>query len=167
MDDVDTLTNLSSPIMPSHPGAKSAFWKRHVEAWQSSELSQRAYAKHHQLSSTSFAYWKRKLALNQGGSKSTFVSVKVATVTATPVRLTHPNGFMIECQAGTDVTWLQALMGGKSCVLIRSYPKSFYIVCLSTSANPLMASQPLSSWTCNKALSLNTFMFLSTGDVTA
>jgi hypothetical protein len=59
MDHADAPNHLSSPMMPSHPDAKFAFWKRHIEAWQSSALSQRAYANHYQLSSTSFAYWKR------------------------------------------------------------------------------------------------------------
>ncbi|MFT5209400.1 MAG: hypothetical protein ACI9CE_001122 [Flavobacterium sp.] len=63
MDHVDPLTNLSSPVMPGHPGAKFAFWKRHIEAWQSTTLSQRAYVKHHQLAPTSFTYWSVSLRL--------------------------------------------------------------------------------------------------------
>jgi hypothetical protein len=33
------------------------------------------------------------------------------TATRRPVRLIHPGGLVIECQAGTDVSWLQSLMG--------------------------------------------------------
>ena len=109
---VDSQTDLSNPMLHSHPGAKLAYWKQHVEAWQKSGLSQRAYGLKHNLALSSFSYWQRKLNPGHRASKSQFASVKVSPVqTTTPVRLVHPNGFVIECSAGTDVVWLQSLMG--------------------------------------------------------
>jgi len=112
MDPVNTQLDPSAPILPRHPDANSAHWKRHVKAWQTSGLSQRAYARKHDLTLSSFYYWQRKFNPSRQVSKSRFASVKVTPApTTTSVRLVHPSGFVIECPVGTDVAWLQSLMG--------------------------------------------------------
>jgi len=101
-----------SPSLLSHAGAKHAHWKRHVEAWQGSGLSQRAYAQQHNLVFTRFVYWKNKLQPNHRVSRKSFAAVKLDPVQSSmPVRLILPTGLIIECQAGTDVVWLRSLMG--------------------------------------------------------
>jgi hypothetical protein len=42
--------------------------------------------------------------------KDSFVPVRLCAP-QNPVRLIHPNGLVIECQAGTDVSWLRLLLG--------------------------------------------------------
>ena len=111
MDPVNTQLDPSAPILPRHPDANSAHWKQHVKAWQTSGLSQRAYAHKHDLTLSSFYYWQRKLKPGRRVSKRRFASVKVTPAQSTSfIRLVHPSGLVIECPAGTDVAWLQSLM---------------------------------------------------------
>lgn len=95
--------------LPGRATAKTAFWQQHVKAWQDSKLTQRAYAKQHGLVVARFVYWKNKLYPAPRTKQKQFVPVRVATPQH-PVRLIHPGGFVIECTAGTDVSWLRSLM---------------------------------------------------------
>ena len=48
------------------------FWEAHVEAWQDSGLTQRAYCREHQLPETQLSHWKHrleKLRRRQGDAK--------------------------------------------------------------------------------------------------
>lgn len=83
--------------LPGRDDAKTAFWKQHVDAWQDSKLTQRAYAKRHGLTVARFVYWKNKLRPNPRKQQKQFVPVRV-TATQYPVRLIHPGGLVIECQ---------------------------------------------------------------------
>ena len=42
------------------PFQKQQYWQKHVNAWQSSSLSQAAYCKAQQLSLASFGYWRKR-----------------------------------------------------------------------------------------------------------
>lgn len=95
------------PAIPNEGPEREAFWTRHIEAWRQSELSQRAYARAHGLPIVRFTYWKNKLC--PSSRRSAFVEVEVAR--GGPVRIHHHSGVMIECTAGTDARWLQALLG--------------------------------------------------------
>ncbi len=96
--------------------ARSRFWQHHLNAWQTSGLTQRAYAREHNLPVARFTYWKGKFypstPIAKGG-ESDFVSVRLDTIQS-PVRLRHPGGVIVECPAGTDVIWLRSLMGFSS-----------------------------------------------------
>lgn len=46
---------------PNDPAELNPFWQSHIEAWQSSGLSQAAYCKESDLIIHRFGYWKRKL----------------------------------------------------------------------------------------------------------
>ena len=102
------ITDPSS--LPGSDTAKTAFWQQHVDAWRASKLTQRGYATEHSLGVARFVYWKNKLYPNPRDKKKQFVAVRVAT-SQQQIRLTHPDGFVVECTTGTDVTWLRALMG--------------------------------------------------------
>ena|SRR5699024_2984531 len=41
--------------------SKSSFWIDHIESWQTSGLTQRAYCQAQTLSLASFGYWRKKL----------------------------------------------------------------------------------------------------------
>jgi len=96
--------------LPGQDASKTAFWKQHIDAWRHSKLTQRDYAKQHDLAIARFVYWKNKLQPSPRKRQKQFVPVRV-TPTSHPVRLIHPGGLVIECHAGTDVFWLQSLMG--------------------------------------------------------
>ena len=96
--------------LPGRAAVKTAFWKQHVDAWRDSKLTQREYARQHGLAVARFVYWKNKLQPSPRKRQKQFVPVRV-TATGHPVRLIHTGGLVIECQAGTDVSWLQSLMG--------------------------------------------------------
>lgn len=40
---------------------KQLYWEKHLQEWQVSQLSQRAYCEQHQLSIASFGYWRKRL----------------------------------------------------------------------------------------------------------
>ena len=103
--DVNDLSSL-----PGQDTAKTAFWKRHVDAWRDSNLTQRGYASKHDLAIARFVYWKNKFYPGTPMVKSKFVPARI-TMTQHPVRLIHQNGIMIECGVGTDVSWLRSLLG--------------------------------------------------------
>ncbi|MBL4681967.1 MAG: hypothetical protein JKY88_14745 [Pseudomonadales bacterium] len=112
MDTVNNQLDQSNPISPRNPDANSVHWKQHVKAWQTSGLSQRAYAHKHDLTLSSFYYWQRKLKPSRRISTPRFAPVKVSqSPSLNPIRIVHPSGFVIECPVGTDVAWLQSLMG--------------------------------------------------------
>ena len=96
--------------LPGRAAAKTAFWQQHVDAWQTSKLTQREYAKQHGLAVARFVYWKNKLSPNPRAKKKQFVPVRISTPQQ-QIRLIHPGGYVVECHAGTDVSWLRSLMG--------------------------------------------------------
>jgi hypothetical protein len=56
--------------------ARRRFWARHLQGWKRSGLSQAEYCRQHQLSATTFAWWKtRGTPLGEDGS---FVDLAVA-----------------------------------------------------------------------------------------
>lgn len=93
--------------IPDEGADREQFWTAHVEAWQQSELSQREYARQHGLPIARFTYWKNKLYPAERSAE--FVELKVNA--AAPVRIYHRSGTVIECMPGTEVRWLQALLG--------------------------------------------------------
>jgi hypothetical protein len=91
------------------------YWRRHLEAWHRSELTQAAYCAAHGLSSKSFYRWLRRQKEEaeeaaQGKSSLTLVPVSVgALATGSAVRLQSPGGWRIELPGG-NVSWLVELL---------------------------------------------------------
>lgn len=55
---------------------KSAYWQQHIESWKKNGLSQRDYCKQHELTFSSFGYWRNRLkASDTTASKLIPVSV--------------------------------------------------------------------------------------------
>lgn len=95
------------PEIPENDSERTAFWTRHVEAWRQTHLAQSEYVRQHDLPAARFTYWKNKLY--PCNKPADFVRVDVTTNSL--VRIRHPSGTVIECQSGTDIHWLQALVG--------------------------------------------------------
>lgn len=51
------------------PDEKKLFWQQHIEGWQQSALSQKAYCRQHKLSFSSFGYWRTRLNETTPGKK--------------------------------------------------------------------------------------------------
>ena len=54
---------------------KRAYWKRHIESWRSSGLTQTAYCHQHELKAHQFTYWKKRFVQTDIGIA--FVPVKI------------------------------------------------------------------------------------------
>ncbi|MGO9444829.1 MAG: IS66 family insertion sequence element accessory protein TnpA [Thiobacillaceae bacterium] len=83
------------------------FWRRHLEAWHRSDLTQREYCATYGLGERAFCRWRRKeKAAAAAKSSLTLVPVSMGTpVTGSVVRLTSPGGWRIEI-AGGSAPWL-------------------------------------------------------------
>lgn len=56
---------------------KKAFWQGHIDGWRQSQLSQRDYCRQHNLTFSSFGYWRTRLnRLQQSANK--LIPVKLA-----------------------------------------------------------------------------------------
>jgi hypothetical protein len=84
------------PAIPDSGTERTAFWTNHIEALGQSNLSQRAYAEQHQLPLARLVYWKRKL---QPQTRVT-PFVRASVEAASPVRIHHHCGAVIECLPG-------------------------------------------------------------------
>ena len=92
---------------------KREYWKRHIEGWQESGLSQSEYCRLHELKEHLFFYWKKRIVKPTG---TKFVSLNLGSVfeTGAPktgcLRLIVSNGFKIEIDAGFDPQLLRQLI---------------------------------------------------------
>ena len=71
---------------------KRTFWQHHIERWQQSGLSQKEYCKQHELTFSSFGYWRARLNRSKRAKKLIPVDIK----TTDHARLSLPNGIRLE-----------------------------------------------------------------------
>jgi len=76
---------------------KHDFWKRHIEGWSQSKLSQKAYCTQQDISFASFGYWRTQLN-RKTETRSKFISVNVPSVSAS-VNVFLPIGLRLELPA--------------------------------------------------------------------
>jgi len=81
----------------SHP--KRIFWEHHLEKWQQSGLSQRAYCHTHHLKPHQFYYWRRRTLKPRSDVSFLPVTLPVDSVHQHHgIRVLMPNGFAIELE---------------------------------------------------------------------
>ena len=89
------------------------YWRRHLEAWHQSNLSEVDYCVEHGLSTKSFYRWrgKEKEAVAVGKKSAlTLVPITVNTPGASSgIRLHSPGGWRVELGSGS-VSWLAELL---------------------------------------------------------
>ena len=87
-----------------------AFWRRHVEAWRSSGLTQKQYGAKHGINALTLAHWSCLLKRKSSPPGQTLVPVRVVgnTPPAT-IELEHGT-WRIAVPVGTDPRWLAALI---------------------------------------------------------
>ncbi|RMG33955.1 MAG: hypothetical protein D6720_10530 [Gammaproteobacteria bacterium] len=75
---------------------RTAFWQQHVDAWQSSGLTRKAYCLEQGLRYSSFGYWVRKLREAEAPPPSAgFVPVALAEPHTMGLSLALPSGVEI------------------------------------------------------------------------
>ena len=89
------------------------FWTDHVESWQETDLSQRAYCQKHDLQVHRFGYWKRKLSEpnDQQLEVQGFVQVTPMTPTISSLSVQLPNHLRIEGISSDNVYLVKQLLG--------------------------------------------------------
>jgi hypothetical protein len=92
---------------------RERFWRRTFSAWQASGQTIREYCEQHDVTETSFHYWRRELRQRdaQGLNRRTspaFVPVRVIPSTTVAVKIRCPSGHVVTLSAG-DVSVLRGL----------------------------------------------------------
>ena len=94
--------------------ALSAHWKAHINAWQSSGLSQAAYCRQHQLTYTTFSARLcefRAQAKTSPSAPPLLLPIHVQPQSSPEVSLVlhHARGHRLELPAGVSASWLAEL----------------------------------------------------------
>jgi len=87
-----------------------AFWRRQVESWRSSGLTQKQYSAKHGINALTLAYWSYLLKRKSRQPARALVPVRVVGgLPPATVELQH-GAWRIAVPVGTDPRWLAALM---------------------------------------------------------
>ena len=97
----------------------NANWRRHVEAWRESGLSQADYCRQQNLNRKTFSLWTRRVQDDLSLSKDSplelisvqvLPSVPVVTAEVSPIRLRFPHGAQLELSTAVPPRWLAELL---------------------------------------------------------
>jgi hypothetical protein len=94
--------------------ALSAHWKTHIDAWQSSGLTQAAYCRQHQLTYTTFSARLCEFRAQAKTSPSALplllpIPVQSQSSPEASLVLRHARGYRLELPAGVSASWLAEL----------------------------------------------------------
>jgi hypothetical protein len=94
---------------------KRDLWKRHIESWEASGLSQSEYCRCHNLSYHRFIYWKKRFVPAETATKFVPLNLRPfsdtrAWETGCGLRLILSDGYTIEINPGFDPRLLQQLI---------------------------------------------------------
>ncbi len=88
------------------------FWRTHIDQWEASGLSQRAYCVQHDLILHRFYNWRRRIKSDKN-SRVSFLPVSLAgnaSFCKPSVRIHTPNGYTIEIGGQLDSTEVNRLI---------------------------------------------------------
>ncbi|BBO88526.1 IS66 family insertion sequence element accessory protein TnpA [Desulfosarcina ovata] len=94
------------------PQQRRNFWQTHIERWQASGLSQRAYCVQHDLILHRFYDWRRRIK-SGGNNRVSFLPVSLtgsASFNKPSVRIHTPNGYTIEIGSQLSCTEVDRLI---------------------------------------------------------
>ena len=102
------------------PSLKRDTWQQHIQAWQQSQLSKKAYCREHNLNSACFYKWYSKLCINaspeQPKPQSPSIPLTLIPLTRpqaqhaeTHIRLHSPQGWRIDCPVHLNSDTLHTL----------------------------------------------------------
>ena len=94
---------------------KRSYWKKHIDSWQETGLTQTEYCRHHNLKHHQLVYWKKRFLKTETGVS--FVPLKLEDLLDIPSQsdcaalcLVINNHFKIEIRAGFDPQLLRQLV---------------------------------------------------------
>ncbi len=92
------------------------YWRGHILNARERGVTKAKYCSEQGISKTTFYYWDRKL-FGDGFAKrrksdrpSAFVPV-ISEVTSTEIQITLPNGIVVHCNSGHELSWVKSLVG--------------------------------------------------------
>jgi hypothetical protein len=92
---------------------KRRYWRRHLDSWQTSELTQVEYCRQHDLSRFRFQYWKRRF--QESASLPTLIEVPFSSVISRKpshaLRLVVGDHYQIAVERNFDPVALKQLIG--------------------------------------------------------
>lgn len=103
----------SVSLQNGDPSGHKEFWRHHIQAWQDSGLSQRAYCNKNNLSEYRFSKWKSRLVNDSDAGR--FVRVPLPTHLPVPIKrgVLHvyaPNGFRVDINEDFDCDLLKKIL---------------------------------------------------------
>ena len=94
---------------------KHRYWKKQIQSWRESGLTQSEFCRRHRLKVHQMVYWRKKI--NEPESSVQFVSLDLERFVdhetasgTTPIRLNVGNGFCVEVDKGFDPATLKQLI---------------------------------------------------------
>ena len=87
-----------------------AFWRRHVEAWRSSGLTQKQYSAKHGINALTLAHWSYLLKRKSSRPAQALVPVRVIGDMPPATIELQQGAWRIAVPVGTDPRWLAALI---------------------------------------------------------
>jgi len=96
--------------------SKDASMKQHIEACQSSNLSQAAYCQQHDIPPHIFSYYKKKLGYVTSpkpvSSKSQLIPVNLLDKAnhSGQIKISHTNGFSLEIHSDIDLKQIKSVL---------------------------------------------------------
>lgn len=94
---------------------KRDYWKRHIESWQGSSLTQTEYCQQHNLKNHQFVYWKKRFVQTETGVK--FVPLNLGSLMSkrpsqsdSSVRLVFDHGLKVEVDPGFNPQLLRQII---------------------------------------------------------
>lgn len=98
------------------PSSKVSFWRKHVDDWSGSGISQADYCRRSGISLSTFQYWKRRLGRQVGVEERSIVAVPISAPSQLspsnqkPLMLHVDSGFRVEVGGDFDPVILKKLI---------------------------------------------------------
>lgn len=93
--------------MATHSKLTQAQWQHHIDTWQSSRLSQKAYCQGAEISLHQFGYWRRKLRTAAEPDAKKNVSALVPVTRSEPLTARHTTGLSVTLASGVVIQGIE------------------------------------------------------------
>jgi hypothetical protein len=90
--------------------ALSAHWEKHIETWQSSDLSQAAYCRQQGLNAHTFSSQLHAFRSQHATESPTLIPIQIQEPLSVPMVLQFVQGHRLELPASISAQWLAELL---------------------------------------------------------
>ena len=96
--------------------SKDASMKQHIEACQTSNLSQAAYCQQHDIPSHIFSYYRKKLGYvvssKPASNNNQLIPINLFAecFDSGPIKISHTNGFSLEIHSDTNLNQIKPVL---------------------------------------------------------